>query len=271
MEYIEKEGSDVKLWIFGDSFTGIRHETDSWPVLLHKYFVGKHAYVSSQGSRDIQTIIDIFLKNLHKIKEDDFVILMLPVAFRFRLPLENLQKDVQYGNIKEHNYENMFIGNNMYDSIREIEKIKDDSFENMHKYNSLKLESPLCYADPRVFRLEDHDINKAKLNIASVIGIINSSKAVLRNYNEILSSFKNYFPFKIKIYSWENELDDSIVDTKNIITNKCNLWHTMEEDFIETNGESGLKGDGHWSKKMDKAFANMVIKENPKYFNQNLI
>jgi hypothetical protein len=269
MEYIDK--TDSTLWIFGDSFAESRHENDSWTYLLHKEFIGKQLFVSGQGSRDIQTIIDIFLKNLHKIKENDFVILMLPVLFRFRLPLQTPRKRIEHSNPKEHNYDNLFIGNNLYDSIGELKKIKDDSFENMHKYNSLKLESPLCYADPRVFRLEDHDINKAKLNIASVIGIINSSKAVLRNYNEILSSFKNYFPFKIKIYSWENELDDSIVDTKNIITNKCNLWHTMEEDFIETNGESGLKGDGHWSKKMDKAFANMVIKENPKYFNQNLI
>jgi hypothetical protein len=270
MEYIEKEGTDAKLWIFGDSFTGNRHQMDSWSILLHKHFVGIHAYTSSQGSRDIQTIIDMFLKNLHKIKENDFVIMMLPVLFRFRLPLENERGDMEYGHKDDHHYKNRFIGNNMYSSIIEVQKIKYYSSDNMEKYNSLKLESPLCYADPNMFILQDDDINKAVFNTASVIGIINSSKATSQNYNEILSSFKNYFPFKIQFYSWENQLDDSTVCTKKIIIEKCGIWETENDEWINTNGKFGRKGDEHWSKNMDKLFAEMVINDNPTYFNKNI-
>jgi hypothetical protein len=268
MEYINK--TDSTLWIFGDSFTEIRHGNDSWPNLLHKEFIGKHLFVSGQGSRDIQTIIDVFLKNLHKIKENDFVILMLPVLFRFRLPLQTPLKRIEHSNPKEHNYDNLFIGNNLYNSIGELEKIKDDSFENMQMYNAMQLEPPLCYVNPHIFRLEDNDVNKKKFTISSVIGMINCSKAVSQNYNEILSSFKNHFTFKIKFYSWTDELDNSIVDTKYNITQKCGMWHTLKDVWNETDGIDGNDSDVHWSKKMDKLFAEMIIKENPNYFNQNI-
>jgi hypothetical protein len=264
MEHIDK--TDSKLWIIGDSFTGMRHENDSWPFILKESFIGRRTYVSSDGSRDIQTIIDIFLKNLHNIKQNDFVILMLPTTARFRLPLENPNVDTQFPDSEEGYYESLFIGNTRYDSIEELIKMKDYSFYDFQIYEQCKLEFPLSELDIDVFR----DIVNPK-SFTSIIKSINASKASIRNYNEILNSFKNYFPFKIELYSWIDELDETIVQTKKIITNKCGLWHTDWEDFIETNGESGKHGDSHWSKKMDKTFANMVIKENPKYFNQNLI
>ena len=83
-----------KLWIIGDSFTGTHPKT--WTFKICEQFIGEHYYVSSQGSRDIQTIFDIFLHKLHKIQPNDIVILFLPTLSRFRLPLETPYIDVEW-------------------------------------------------------------------------------------------------------------------------------------------------------------------------------
>ena len=53
-----------KIWIIGDSFTG--SYPNAWIFKVCEQFIGEDYYVSSKGSRDTQTIIDIFLrKNFH--------------------------------------------------------------------------------------------------------------------------------------------------------------------------------------------------------------
>ena len=71
IEIIEKQLKPI-LWVFGDSFTGMHHGvngTESWMWLVYKSFVGNKLHISSKGSRDVQTIIDIFLRNLKDIKK----------------------------------------------------------------------------------------------------------------------------------------------------------------------------------------------------------
>jgi len=51
-----------KLWIIGDSFTGSSTDQKSaWTEIVAKKFKGKNHHVSSKGSRDVQTIIDILM------------------------------------------------------------------------------------------------------------------------------------------------------------------------------------------------------------------
>lgn len=264
MEYIK---TDAKMWIFGDSFTGMYYESESWYSILFKKFCGNDIYVSSDGSRDIQTVIDIFLKNLHNIKENDFVILMLPTINRFRLPLATPNRDVEHESKILKYYDNLFIGNNRYSSIIELENVKNDNEFNKNFYNSIKLESPLCNINPKIFNDVKSIANTTDLSFYHIISMINSSKASLTNYNQILKSFSLHFKFNLKIYSWTDELDSSVVDTKSIIIDKCGEWHTKNDVWKETNGEQGVRGDAHWSKKMDGLFAQMIIKEHPKYFN----
>ena len=250
-----KSGTNQKLWIFGDSFTGMQYKDESWMWLLYKSFVGNRIYVSSKGSRDVQTIIDIFLRNLKDIKTDDFVILMLPTLSRFRLPIKNPTIDCEFHSEFKLGHEKMyhldyFTGNGYYTCTAE-------------QFDENILEEPISFIHYKEFDLTAPD---KKPSTGSIISMINSSNANLTNTNEILKSFVKYFPFKLAIYSWVNELDDSIVMTKSKIESDIGFWHTLRDVWNETNGEEGRMSDIHWSKKMDKAFFEYVAKSYPEYF-----
>ena len=92
----DTKNTQRKLWIVGDSFTGV--EKDCWISHILKYFDGNSHHVSSSGSRDMQTILDIFLRNLHRINKDDLVILCIPTAQRVRLPRKTPKDDVELSN-----------------------------------------------------------------------------------------------------------------------------------------------------------------------------
>lgn len=256
---------DGKLWIIGDSFTMVdanRYGENSWPQICSKAFRGGNYYVSSMGSRDIQTVFDIFLENLHKIKQNDFVILMLPTLTRFRLPLANPYVDCVYtsdispnGTPIQTNFNSM-IGDTMYTSI--INTITSDNLN-----NEKHLERPLNQIDPKIF-LPNSDINS--LNLGDIMHLINSSKVMTDNWNSILKSIKSYVPFKLLCYSWINELDPSVVNTKDVITDKLGIWETLKGVWNKTNGKIGNKTDLHWSEDMNIRFAEDIIKSYPEYF-----
>lgn len=249
---------EKKIWIIGDSFTMIdegRYGKNSWPELCIKHFNGKAHYLSSVGSRDIQTVFDIFLENLYRIKSDDFVILMLPTLTRFRLPLANPFVNVSKSNIHHDFYNtNSMIGGVQYVAHATGEAMKNSRHE---------LEWPLNEIDPMVFQPSE---NPKTPNLANIMQIINSSKAFANNWNLILKSIQSYVPFKLLYYSWENELDKSIVNTKDVITNDLGIWETLQDVYNNTNGERGDRGDGHWSEVMNIKFAEHIIKSYPQHF-----
>jgi hypothetical protein len=255
---------DRKIWIIGDSFTMIddsRYGKNSWPKLCIDHFKGDDCYVSSMGSRDIQTIFDIFLENLYKIKQDDFVILMLPTLIRFRLPLANPYINVVYSNINHEFYNtNSMIGGTMYATQMQATPPENENEQHKKEY---MLEYPLSEIDPMLFQ----PIDDARYpNLANIMQMINSSKVFANNWNLILKSIQTYVPFKLLYYSWENELDSSIVNTKDVITKNLGIWETLQDVYDNTNGERGDRGDGHWSENMNIKFAEHIIKSYPEYF-----
>ena len=258
-------GTEQKLWIIGDSFTGLFFAKNSWQYLIYQHFKGKHIYVSSQGSRDIQTIFDIFLQNLYKIKPNDFVILMLPTLTRFRLPLKHPHIDVEWSNdlVADKIYGihmNSFIGNSAYVSqAADIPSIEEEEF---HK-KQFTLEWPLNHFNPKIFEPNSSDKEQ---NFANIMQMINSSKVFANNWNSILKSIQSYVPFKLLYYSWANELDSSIVNTRNVIKNKLDMWYTLHDEYTKTNGKFGKKNDVHWSKDMNIKFAEHIIKSYSEYF-----
>jgi hypothetical protein len=214
---------DRKIWIIGDSFTMIdegRYGKNSWPDICIKHFKGNNYYVSSMGSRDIQTVFDIFLENLYKIKQDDFVILMLPTLTRFRLPLMNPYVSVTYSNTHHKFYNtNSMIGGVQYAAHASMQSPKNCHYE---------LEWPLNEIDPMTFR-PNEDMRYP--NTANIMQMINSSKAFANNWNLILKSIQSYLPFKLLYYSWENELDKSIINTKDVIKNELGIWETLQDVY----------------------------------------
>lgn len=251
-----------KIWIIGDSFTMIdtdRYGKNSWPQLCINHFKSDDCYISSMGSRDIQTVFDIFLEYLYKIKPDDFVILMLPTLTRFRLPLANPYVSVTYSNINHRYYNtNSMIGGTQYPAQMGENSPKNEEY--MRRY---MLEWPLSEIDPMTFQPIE---NKNTSNFANIMQMINSSKAFANNWNNILKSVQSYVPFKLLYYSWENELDSSIVNTKSVITNQLGIWETLHDVWNHTNGENGGRGDSHWSELMNIKFAEHIIKSYPQYF-----
>lgn len=238
---------DRKLWVIGDSFAGMY--PDNWIEELVKHFHGTDWYVSSNGGRDVQTIIDIFLRNLKSIKKDDFVILFLPTCERGRLPLKTPTMDVEWSNnlieMKDKlQHINYFIGHQNY---------KDDQ-----DYKTL--EEPLT-------GISDKDLANPNFHINyNLMEIVNSSIATKKNYEEIIKSLKTYLPFELLICSWTDEFDIPEVFTHTKIKEALGFWETQSMLFYETNGKEGIRGDAHWIPKMHKAFAEHIIKSYPQYF-----
>ncbi len=234
-----------KLWIIGDSFAG--SGPDSWVRQICLKFKGEKYYASSRGSRDFQTILDIFLRNLKNIQKDDFVILIIPSLSRIRLPLETPLTDVEHSNEfklfeDKKNILDYFVGSHSY----------------MKSNPELKLEYPLTNIEESTLKNETNN---------SIWPITNSSNASKKNYIEILKSLKEYLPFEIFIWSWENEIESDIVMNKNQIVDAIGFWHTLRQLYEETNGQDGHPGDSHWSPKTHRAFADYLIVKFPQFFN----
>lgn len=256
MEY-RINGSEQKLWVIGDSFTGNYHETKSWVYQLHQCFIGKKIYSSSKGSRDVQTVIDIFLRNLKDINSNDFVILMIPPLSRYRIPRKEPEMDVELHSEFRLGWQKMyhldyFLGNKYFSSANESIKLVEEPFDTIDKLN--------------FYQQVDRNLDINNINTDTILSLINSSNANINNMNSILDSFKKYFPFKIFIMSWVDELDKDIVFTKSQIIEKIGFWHTHFDEWKESEGQKGKQGDGHWSEKMDTAIADYIIVNFPEYF-----
>ena len=252
------------LWIIGDSFTGTH--PNYWTFKICEQFIGEHYYVSSRGSRDIQTIFDIFLHKLHKIQPNDIVILFLPTLSRFRLPLETPYIDVEWSDdlpnkISDLNMNSM-IGNMAYVSISNDKPSIEE--EEMYK-KQLTLEWPLNHLNPKIFQPNPPD---EEPNFANISQMINTSNAFVDNWNRILKSVQSYVPFKLLYYSWTDEYNSDYVVGKSEITSNLGFWEKLDDVWKETNGEQGIKDDFHWSPKMHESFANYIIQTNSEYFNK---
>jgi hypothetical protein len=271
--------TNQRLWIFGDSFAMALHASLSWQTLLRNKFVGKDVIVTGRGGRDIQTIIDLFLKSLHLINDDDYVIIIIPTSSRVRYPLNEavfeLELDSRYLTIDG-------LDNSMADGFTAYYPFISD-----HKEIKSKLMFPLNIMDDDM--IEDVGENtrgrepyygeveiknflkkKSKLSYSEMCTFINTSKTVLENYNNQFYSFSKTFKFDINFLSWCNDFeifDDSVVICNNQIERDAGKLQTQHELYIESDGKYGKHGDLHWSELGNKKFSEYIIKNNSKYFN----
>jgi hypothetical protein len=149
------------------------------------------------------------------------------------------------------------IGDRMYTGLK-------NTITSNNLTNEKELEWPLNQIDPKMFE-PNGDINSP--NLADIMYLINSSKVMTDNWNSILKSIKSYAQFKLLCYSWTNELDPLVVNTRDVITDRLGIWETLKGVWNKTNGKMGDKSDLHWSEDMNIRFAEDIIKSYPHYFN----
>jgi hypothetical protein len=263
-----------QLWILGDSFTqnGI---FNSWPKLLQKKFIGEDVFLNSTISGDIQTIMDTFYKNMQVIKKDSLVLIFLPSLARIRFPKKKEYFDknlatgtfIQNKNEISYNFDELFIHwpYKEYpnpDGVDELEFPFDTFNFNGHQNGGSYYVGLYYYKNRELWE----NAVVGNVNNFDFARLLLANSSTTKNWNDILQSIKNTFPFHIEFFSWTDELDPNIVWTKERITKEIGFWHTMNDDWNDTNGESGEEYDEHFSHKMHNVFTDMIIEKYPSYF-----
>jgi len=226
-----------KIYIICDSFGNNLAEKEYsesqietfWVDIFKDSFKDMEVQNFSVGSQDLQTILDIWIKLLPEIKEDDILIVCSPYYSRYRFPRdENYYKKV--GNI----------------TIRHIGQVGDYDISNNEleffnqTYNRYNLLEKLSYNE-----------------------IINSSKASTLNYKEIIESLLKLTKCKSFLFSWTRFKDGYKPDTlkdKGDLEKEIGYWGTKDGLYKKTNGKYGIIGDLHWDATMHRKFADYVIK-----------
>lgn len=240
------------LWIFGDSFTAESDEPKRFASRLREYFqtayqkgeLGVRYYNYSQGSMDTQTIIDNWLKVLPHMSENDAIIVCASDISRTRFPLKPEwvhtlpHKPNPYGAPEINSY--YMYGPVGWDPV------------NSHLSTDM-LDVPFPTAlEHRTFTRHQNWILNTKSYDNSKIDLI---EALYK-----LTPCKKKF-----VYTWA---DWDILQSEHIHSKKWideNLfdgnWETLHEEWIRTNGESGVKNDGHLSTGCEQMMAEYFIKE----------
>lgn len=226
------------LFVIGDSFCrgctyinpSLNENRCFWADDLSKRMNLK-LICDAEPSRDIQTIIDNWIKTISSIKETDYLIICIPYFRRTRLPLS--EKNYQIFDGGEVKYINRFVGTASYSNeFTEIEMFGS-------QYNWKKFEEEL--------RTQE---------------IINASNANQLNSIEIVESLYNLTKGNKYIFSWdEMDFKSKIIEDKIVLTENIGIWETHKDVYIQTNGKYGSDYDTHWSFKMNRLFSEYLNKK----------
>lgn len=258
---------NLDLWIIGDSFAS-NQNNEYWPNILEKKFVGKNKFLNSTNCKDIQTIMDLFYKNTFNISKDSLVLIFLPSLARIRFPkkIDLFKKSTDTHNIfrnennKQINFDELFIHwpYNDYPNTNGRDELEFpfDTFNFEGHQNSAHYNVGLYY-------YENKELWKSQVvgsvNNFDFARLLNANDSTTKNWNDIFYSIKKTFNFNVEFFSWTDEYDSNIVWTKQRITNEIG-WHTIHNDWEESNGIIGDRHDEHFSQKMHKSFSNMIVK-----------
>lgn len=229
-----------KIFILGDSFCV--HTTYYNHRYEHKYFWVKgfsnefkkthDLIVDAMPSRDVQTIIDNWIKLLKHIDKDDILIVCIPFFIRMRVPLH--KKDYMI---------------DIYDDLQVINR-----FVTHHSW--YLSENEKIYAGGEVIEKKDLDNH-----VIFFEKLFYNSDAVENNYNEVIKSLYDLTNCNKYLFSWDN-MNNEIpeIEYKNQLDGKLG-WSTMDDLYIKTNGKDGRQGDFHWDYEFQEKFANYLLKK----------
>ena len=224
-----------KIFIIGDSFCTDRQNENNnlifWVNELKKNLSTFEIICDGDPSRDVQTIIDNWIKIIPLMNDSDYTIICLPYFRRTRLPLSEKNYRVFENNDKTF-YTNRFVGTASYNNEKDNLEIWENNF-NWKTFEKL---------------LETQEM-------------INSTNASIKNYIEIIESLIKISKGRKYIFSWDNmDIKSEFIDDKNMIKNKIGMWETYGDVYIKTNGLYGFDNDFHWSDEMNLKFSKFIIK-----------
>lgn len=226
-----------KIIIIGDSFCGRMdwviprpgEPKSFWPDVLNENLIDYEVIVDSFPSRDIQTIIENWIRVIKYLKENDFLIICLPYFSRTRLPLD------------KHDYTSVQIG----DNVIPTRFVGTPSYSNKH--TSLEFWG----------RDFDWDYFEGKLSHQE---IINSSFSSQQTTIEVIESLIELTKSKTYVFSWDYmDVKSNNIEDKHVLESEIGFWETHKDVFVSTQGKFGLEGDFHWSYKMNLHFAKYLI------------
>lgn len=227
-----------KLFVIGDSFcrssSNIKPTIDEnkcfWAEDLSNRLNTK-LICDGEPSRDVQTILDNWIKIISLVKPEDYIVICIPFFKRTRLPLA--EKDYQFFERDEIKYVNRFVGTPSYDNTT----IEIETFGK--QYNWKKFEQDLKTQE-----------------------MINGSTANQLNSIEVIESLYHLTNGKKFIFSWDiMDYKSYIIEDKEVLTTNIGIWETHRDVYYNTNGKSGKENDVHWSHKMNRLFSNYLYKK----------
>jgi hypothetical protein len=222
-----------KILFIGDSWvTNLFHNEFQGPEsTIHSFWVdnGYTPYFRGAPSRDVQTILDIWIKHIQILNKNDILVIFLPMFGRTRLP------NYSYGNyINEElpRFNNYFVGTKSYNKKENFLEIWGNQYEYEYFTEKLKTQE-----------------------------LINGSNASILNFTEIIDSLYKLTPCKKIVHCWDyKKFDSDVIIYREEMTQLLGLWDTMDDVYKRTNGEQGSPKDGHWSMDMNLKFMNFLLK-----------
>lgn len=240
---LKKQSSGIlkmknNLFVIGDSFCRdsfyvkptLNQNKCFWAYELSNK-LNTNLICDGEPSRDVQTIIDNWIKIISSIGTEDYLVICIPFFKRTRLPLS--EKDYQLFERGDIKYVNRFVGTPSYNNTNtEIETFGK-------QYSWKKFEEDL-----------------------KVQEIINGSMANQLNLIEVIESLYHLTNGKKYVFSWDNmDYKSYIIEDKDILTTNIGEWETHRDVFYQSNGKHGLENDIHWSYRMNGLFSEYLYKK----------
>lgn len=229
-----------KIFVLGDSFShmgapspnGMGSPNIFWAKILHESFKDTHELiVDSFPSRDVQTIIDNWIKILPSLTKDDILIIGIPYFIRFRVPLH--KKD--YMLVK---WDSGFLVNR---------------FVTHHSWYTT--DSQVIYLD------EQTSIPKNELDDKTEFfeKMFFNNESVEKNYNEVIESLYKLTPSNKYLFSWDNmKYQTDVIEYQHQIENKIG-WTTLHDLYVEIKDDPGRINDYHWDYRFEIKFGKYLI------------
>lgn len=228
-----------RLFVIGDSFTVPCQYTKGWndstfwiEVLGRNFELNDgNVIVDGMANRDVQTIIDNWIKLLPHLTKEDRVVICIPYFRRSRLPLVEECWHKSYKPYpKEINIINRFAGPQMID-------------------NNMKSEY-----------WGDTMSSSQLMDMMSNYEIMNSSTSAQLNQIEIIETLIRLTPCSNFVFTWDTmEYKTEYIADKVDLTNTIGFWQTLNDEWYETNGEVGQQLDFHWGSKFNVSFGDYLF------------